>query len=178
MEDINLWNKALEDLRYIAKMMGIRNISKYKKEELIEKILELGKETEETKMKQTEENEEQISKVKGRRKKRPEVEEGVKVAESAPVDDSANAVESTAQSASAAKPKEEQTVLRKSRRGRPSKALVQQEQEVKLKSTPDVEDKVGGAEEPPVEESFVRIVLKNRQLLKMNWLSLKFPSSL
>jgi transcription termination factor Rho len=159
MEDINLWNKALEDLRYIAKMMGIRNISKYKKEELIEKILELGKETEETeetKLKQTEENEEQISKVKGRRKKRPEVEEGVKVAESAPVDDSANAVESTAQSASAAKPKEEQTVLRKSRRGRPSKALVQQEQEVKLKSTPDVEDKVGGAEEPPVEESFVK----------------------
>jgi transcription termination factor Rho len=156
MEDINLWNKALEDLRYIAKMMGIRNISKYKKEELIEKILELGKETEETKMKQTEENEEQISKVKGRRKKRPEIEEGVKAAESAPVDDSANVVESTAQSASAAKPKEEQTVLRKSRRGRPSKALVQQEQEVKLKSTPDVEDKVGDAEEPPVEESFVK----------------------
>lgn len=43
MEEINLENKTLEDIRYIAKMMGLKNISKFKKDELIEKILESGK---------------------------------------------------------------------------------------------------------------------------------------
>lgn len=38
MEGINLKDKTLEDLRYIAKMMGIKNLSKYKKNELIEVI--------------------------------------------------------------------------------------------------------------------------------------------
>ena len=38
MEDINLKDKTLEDLRYIAKMLGIKNLSKYKKSELIEVI--------------------------------------------------------------------------------------------------------------------------------------------
>ncbi|MDP4180773.1 MAG: transcription termination factor Rho [Bacillota bacterium] len=43
MEDINLESKTLEDLRYIAKMLGLKNVLKYKKNELIEKILESGK---------------------------------------------------------------------------------------------------------------------------------------
>lgn len=38
MEGINLKDKTLEDLRYIAKMMGIKNLSRYKKNELIEVI--------------------------------------------------------------------------------------------------------------------------------------------
>ncbi len=38
MEGINLKDKTLEDLRYIAKMMGIKNLSRYKKSELIEVI--------------------------------------------------------------------------------------------------------------------------------------------
>ncbi|MFZ5986667.1 MAG: transcription termination factor Rho [Bacillota bacterium] len=42
MEDINLKDKTLEDLRYIAKMMGIKNITKYKKSELIEQIYQFG----------------------------------------------------------------------------------------------------------------------------------------
>ncbi|OPZ94211.1 MAG: hypothetical protein BWY74_00736 [Firmicutes bacterium ADurb.Bin419] len=42
MEGINLMDKTLEDLRYIAKMMGIKNISKYKKNELIEIIYKSG----------------------------------------------------------------------------------------------------------------------------------------
>jgi len=46
MEDINLKGKTLEDLRYIAKMMNIKNISRLKKDELIEKILEEGRKTE------------------------------------------------------------------------------------------------------------------------------------
>jgi len=40
MEGINLESKTLEDLRYIAKMMGLKSIMKYKKSELIAKILE------------------------------------------------------------------------------------------------------------------------------------------
>ncbi len=40
MEDIKLNDKTLEDLRYIAKMMGIKKITKYRKSELIEKIYE------------------------------------------------------------------------------------------------------------------------------------------
>jgi transcription termination factor Rho len=42
MEDIKLKDKTLEDLRYIAKMMGIKKITKYRKSELIEKIYEAG----------------------------------------------------------------------------------------------------------------------------------------
>ena len=42
MEGINLKGKTLVDLRYIAKMMGIKNISKYKKSELIEVIYKSG----------------------------------------------------------------------------------------------------------------------------------------
>ncbi|NMB33351.1 MAG: transcription termination factor Rho [Clostridium sp.] len=42
MEDIKLKDKTLEDLRYIAKMMGIKKITKYRKGELIEKIYEMG----------------------------------------------------------------------------------------------------------------------------------------
>ncbi len=46
MEDINLGSKSLEDLRYIAKMMGIKNTSKSRKEELIELILKSGNDKE------------------------------------------------------------------------------------------------------------------------------------
>jgi transcription termination factor Rho len=35
MEEVNLEKKTLEDLRYIAKMLGIKNIAKYKKNDLI-----------------------------------------------------------------------------------------------------------------------------------------------
>ena len=38
MEEINLSAKSVEDLKYIAKMMNIRNVTKSTKEELIERI--------------------------------------------------------------------------------------------------------------------------------------------
>jgi len=43
MEEVNLTAKSLEDLRYIARMMGLRNVLKCNKEELIEKILKAGR---------------------------------------------------------------------------------------------------------------------------------------
>jgi len=42
MEEINLEKKTLADLRYIAKIMGLKNISRLRKEELYQKILEAG----------------------------------------------------------------------------------------------------------------------------------------
>ncbi len=42
MEEVNLSAKSLEDLQYIAKMMGLRGVTKYEKNELIEKILKAG----------------------------------------------------------------------------------------------------------------------------------------
>lgn len=47
MEDyVNLESKKLQDLRYIAKIMGIKSITKYRKKELIDVILETAKEAE------------------------------------------------------------------------------------------------------------------------------------
>jgi transcription termination factor Rho len=46
MEEINLSVKSIEDLQYIAKMMGIKNVSKSSKEELIEKIHKAGRKSE------------------------------------------------------------------------------------------------------------------------------------
>lgn len=44
-EIVNLKSKTLEDLRYIAKIMGIKSVTTYKKEDLIEKIVGVGRET-------------------------------------------------------------------------------------------------------------------------------------
>jgi transcription termination factor Rho len=47
MEDrVKLQGKSLEDLRYIAKVMGIKSITRYRKQELIEKILSAGEQGE------------------------------------------------------------------------------------------------------------------------------------
>lgn len=43
MEEVNLAAKSLEDLQYIAKMMGLRKIATYEKDELIERILKAAK---------------------------------------------------------------------------------------------------------------------------------------
>ena len=43
MEDINL-EKSLMDLRYIAQMMGIKSVTTYRKQQLIDKIMELARE--------------------------------------------------------------------------------------------------------------------------------------
>lgn len=48
MEDKEkLQGKSLEDLRYIAKVMGIKSITRYRKQELVDKILEVGEKEEE-----------------------------------------------------------------------------------------------------------------------------------
>ncbi len=45
-ENTKLQGKSLEDLRYIAKVMGVKSITRYRKQELIEKIIAAGEQAE------------------------------------------------------------------------------------------------------------------------------------
>lgn len=54
MEEVNLAAKSIEDLQYIAKMMGLKGISNYSKDELIEKIHHAGRTDKAGKMSETE----------------------------------------------------------------------------------------------------------------------------
>jgi transcription termination factor Rho len=102
MDQINLQSKTLEDLRYIAKMMGIKNISKYKKNQLMELLQKSSGEA--------------MSEV---------MNEGAEASELK--SESVEPVVGTsephiAEDGSKEKADTEVPVLRKSRRGRPSKA--------------------------------------------------------
>ncbi|MBP7175725.1 MAG: transcription termination factor Rho [Thermoclostridium sp.] len=46
-EEIKLQGKSLEDLRYIAKVMGVKSVTRYRKQELVEKIIAAGGKAEE-----------------------------------------------------------------------------------------------------------------------------------
>ncbi|HHW48263.1 MAG TPA: transcription termination factor Rho [Clostridiaceae bacterium] len=127
MEEINLEKKKLEDLRYIAKMMGIKSVTKYRKNELIEKILEAGRSTAEqaqdVKVESPEEvlAEEKPAVVKRRRKKAEEdvkaQAEDQKAQEEAAEEETQKPVETPAEVQ-----EEEKPAAKKPRRGRPSKA--------------------------------------------------------
>ncbi|MDF2985295.1 MAG: transcription termination factor Rho [Eubacterium sp.] len=56
MDQIDLQSKTLEDLRYIAKMMGVKNISKLKKNELLDILLKNSEESNEKKDSKISEN--------------------------------------------------------------------------------------------------------------------------
>lgn len=125
MDQIDLQSKTLEDLRYIAKMMGIKNISKLKKQELADILLQSSNNVNAQGI--SEENNSQkitapiadSSEIKSTnnidRKKRAQASESVKTAQ--PVTNNAVIEENKEQEA-------EVTILRKSRRGRPGKAAV------------------------------------------------------
>lgn len=122
MEEVNLENKTLEDLRFIAKMMGIKSVTKYRKEELIEKIkgdenkLKDDKKDPEIKVSNIDSNiksEEQNSFGKSSKNKTENSDDHSEKAE--------KIEEATEQS------KAEEPVLRKSKRGRPSKSAKEAE---------------------------------------------------
>ncbi|KNY30382.1 transcription termination factor Rho [Pseudobacteroides cellulosolvens] len=110
MEGINLESKTLEDLRYIAKMLGIKNVMKYKKNELIEKILESDD-----------------SNIAQGNDKRENIQIALSAKESGSKD---NKEKSKAQENEENKDANE-PVLRKSRRGRPARAASEKEAEAK-----------------------------------------------
>jgi len=118
MEGINLESKTLEDLRYIAKMMGLKSIMKYKKNELIAKILESDN----------------SNIVQGNDKG-----ENIQIALSAKEPDRKNDKEEDQASKKEEKKDASEPVLKKSRRGRPAKAV--SEKEAENKSTVKAEDK-------------------------------------
>ncbi len=117
MEGINLESKTLEDLRYIAKMMGLKSIMKYKKSELIAKILE----SENSNIDQSNEKGENVQK---------DSEKG---------SDKKNDKEESQAPKQEEKKEESEPVLKKSRRGRPAKAA--SEKEAENKNTAKAEDK-------------------------------------
>ena len=140
MEDINLQSKTLEDLRYIAKMMGIRNISRLKKEELAAKILESGQDAGD--VSQAAQGSDAIA-VEA-------VPEGMQPGTDGAASDKDNGFGE--QPEKGAEQNEEPVILRKSKRGRPSKAA----------KTPQSEeaDKDGAAVEAVKPAAEARVVEK------------------
>ncbi len=125
MDQIDLQSKTLEDLRYIAKMMGIKNISKLKKNELADILLQSSNDTnaqgisEENNSQKTTAPITDSSEIKSTnnidKEERVQVSESVETAQ--PVTNNAVIEENKEQET-------EVSVLRKSRRGRPGKAAV------------------------------------------------------
>ena len=69
-KDIDLKKKTLEDLKYIAKMMKVKGISRLKKDELIAIILEHASENKEEAIIQQVKQQEEKPMIKRERKKR------------------------------------------------------------------------------------------------------------
>lgn len=148
MEEISLENKTLEDLRYIAKMMGLKSIYRLRKAELKQRILEAAQEAaKEEKAKDTSPDEKSQEKIE----KKEEItdskldEKGSKEHE-----------EKQIKEEKADEPK-------KTRRGRPSKADVKAKKESSTageeandkdkKDIPQEETKEQKAEEKPSERA-------------------------
>ncbi|MCX7745742.1 MAG: transcription termination factor Rho [Clostridia bacterium] len=146
MEDINLEGKSLEDLRYIAKMLGLKNISKYKKGELLEKIMESSK----SEPKTSSEAKESLKEAENEQKT------GVLNSENESVKETEDIKKNN--EVSADQP-EENIILRKSRRGRPSKAA----KEVKDNSEADTPAKI--EEQPKIEKTEELITDTNQKTI-------------
>lgn len=128
MEEVNLGSKSLEDLRYIAKMMKLRGVSKSDRDELIEKILDAGKKSNDKKEKQLMKEEKSSKPVddgveapKPKRGRKP-VKQEAEMPPLAAVDDKKAEAPEAAPPPETVAPAEEPAVIRKSRRGRPSKS--------------------------------------------------------
>lgn len=155
MEDnTKLQGKSLEDLRYIAKVMGVKSITRYRKQELIEKILAAGDKAEAP----AETRQDVVQKRPGRPRK-------IKASEEAtvPVDSGKKEPESTVSVQPEEAPKQEirrsryrePEIRRAVRRGRPSSTELQEQQEQQEQQAPapqvnTEESSVATVEESPV----------------------------
>lgn len=144
MEGINLKDKTLEDLRYIAKMLGLKSITRLRKSELIEKIyqsqgiesIEEGTKSGDTETK-TKKSDDSAEKEKKSKKKDKESEE---------------AEESKKESEEESKKEEETPVLRKSKRGRPKTVKVSEESKKEGKEEVKGEEVKEEKKETPVSQ--------------------------
>lgn len=121
MEDINLKGKTLEDLRYIAKMMGLKNITRLRKGELIEKIYQSQGVEGIEENKKLSDTETKTKKTDSKAKKQKNSEEEDKKTEES-------------------KKGEEPPVLRKSKRGRPKKVKVSEDSKKEEKKEEEVKE--------------------------------------
>lgn len=145
MEGINLKDKTLEDLRYIAKMLGLKSITRLRKSELIEKIyqsqgiesIEEGTKSGDTETK-TKKSDDSAEKEKKSKKKDKESEESKK--------------ESKKESEEESKKEEETPVLRKSKRGRPKTVKVSEESRKEGKEEVKGEEVKEEKKETPVSQ--------------------------
>lgn len=145
MEGINLKDKTLEDLRYIAKMLGLKSITRLRKSELIEKIyqsqgiesIEEGTKSGDTETK-TKKSDDSAEKEKKSKKKDKESEESKK--------------ESKKESEEESKKEEETPVLRKSKRGRPKTVKVSEESKKEGKEEVKGEEVKEEKKETPVSQ--------------------------
>ncbi len=181
MEEINLERKTLEDLRYIAKMMNIKGVSRCKREELMKKIVEAGKEkasedgsgdAEIVAEGNEESTAKKIKKSDNEEKRREEASDEKKT-----TDMLNRALQSDKKPEGA---EEEVVVLRKSKRGRPAKSAkaessgYEAQAETESGISKDAEkndsieppaaeqDKMGGSPQPEINPEVKKIVPRKR----------------
>jgi transcription termination factor Rho len=156
MEGVNLRSKTLEDLRYIAKMMGVKSITKYRKEELIKKILEAGSEANQNKPEKAAAEEEVPASAKRKTRRTSKNKEQAKEEQGStegPAESPAEAPvgEEAKQSEGAAvetpeEPAVQPPVVKKARRGRPPKAASKPQPEAEAKVEAEAEAEVEAAD--------------------------------
>lgn len=173
MDQIDLQSKTLEDLRYIAKMMGVKNISKLKKDELLD-ILKNSEEANKSndliiaqngnsgeivpeEISNTGKSKYKATKSKSKNTSTEETEDNksTKTKKSVKAENETDSDKEKEKAISPDKSVDVDTsVLRKSRRGRPSKAVKEPVVELEAKeqttpgSTADKSDDTSAAREP------------------------------
>jgi transcription termination factor Rho len=163
MEDVNLTAKSLEDLQYIAKMMGLRSVTKYTKDELIERILKAGAKnakkdkTADDKQDAGSDDTKTTKTKRGRKPKKVDINESTDIADEKAGEDQkdGSAVSSPIAESSVEEQKaepEEPVVLRKSRRGRPSKASKEAMKQKSADSGADISEATGKPEAEGIQD--------------------------
>ncbi len=129
MDQVNLQSKTLEDLRYIAKMMGVKNISKLKKNELLDLLVKSSGD---------------IKADDGQKSKKSTSDESSQSEPNNKIETNTVGVADSNNNETNENQAVQEPVLRKSRRGRPSSASKLEKQvEVSSVTSDDQDNKSG-----------------------------------
>jgi transcription termination factor Rho len=163
MDQVNLQSKTLEDLRYIAKMMGMKNISKLKKSELLDLLV---KSTGEVNSEDVQKSKKGASKDSS---KDTSKETSKEISNESSQIDPNNKIETvTVNSADSnnietnEKQPVQEPVLRKSKRGRPSSASKLEKQlEVSSVTSGDKDNKSGDLDKKSASQEYISEAKEN-----------------
>jgi len=168
MEEFNLEKKTMEDLRYIAKLMGIKNLSRYRKSELIKKLLEVGSDGNlKNQILQQDGEEASDSDIQEQSEKSTEIfqqnleSENNEFENKTQIDEEASEQTISEQTISA-QTEEQPVVLKKSRRGRPRKNLETEQKDLTSVIEGEQPKEISSAEAKSIPEG---------QQQNNNWLS-------